>query len=226
MAAPDMVTRVPSTPPRTPVKPAAASAVAARGSNHELSSRESKDMVETLEQMNGWTPGRMTSSPPHPELQKCCIVREYPRCRDGAVSSFYWGKDRDGYPLISRRINGGKMSRAAKRAAKTCPIRIGRALRRISKGGRMLHTCNAPACVARYHIVEGTQQQNMQQRADQHRDRPPQPMVVMMRRSPRLSVNTPSPSPRTGAASGGRWIQHGAGTEPRDSVLPARCGAP
>ena len=30
----------------------------------------------------------------------------------------------------------------------------------------------------------------------------------------------------TGAASGGRWIQHGAGTEPRDSVLPARCGAP
>ena len=128
--------------------------------------------------------------------------------------------------LPHRRRPYCRRRRATTHHQGTADFRIGRAVRGISKGACMLHTCHTPACVARYHIIEGTQQQNMQQRAEKPRSHTPQPMVPMARRSPRLSVSAPMRSPRTSAACGARRTSHEAGMEPRDSVLPARCGTP
>ena len=118
----------------------------------------------------------------------CAIVQELPEAPLSANNPFYFGRDADGYVLVSPRLQYAAWPRA--RDGQCPPVRLTRWLVRAPSGSVVKHNCDNPACIRVSHLVCSTQADNL---ADARR---------RGRRRGRLGGrNAPSPALRSGGAA-------------------------
>jgi len=89
----------------------------------------------------------------------CCVVQELPEAPLSGEEPFYFGKDSDGYVMISPRTN--LHGWPTTRGGKDKPVRLTRWLTRAPPGSVVKHTCDTPACIRVSHLQISSQGDNL-----------------------------------------------------------------
>lgn len=127
---------------------------------------------------------------------RCCVVGGNFGATNGSSGGFYFGQTIAGYNIINRRDSSACWPTT--QAGRPCPVRLTRWMCSAPTGVCVRHTCDTPACIARGHLVLGTQRDNLcdaigrKRRSKEGRARPP-------RAHTRTAPLQPSSQPRTRA---------------------------
>lgn len=147
---------------RTRHPPASAQPTGSAGSVTYPSRRLLHEVVETLSQCPGneFTACDVLTARRGRDSH-CCIVNELPPSegRPSATEAVYFGRDSDGYIVVVARSPTRGWPLTA--TEQPCPVRLGRWIVAAATGEVARHTCDTPGCIARAHLIRGTQGQNL-----------------------------------------------------------------
>lgn len=169
--------------------------------------REFRAAVRCLAASHGnvFTVGQCLAHATSGPISTCCVVRALPPARADGADAFYFGRDADGYIVITPRGTRGSSRRAwpLTPCGMPAPVRLHRWVGGVRAGLHALHACDNAWCIARAHISSGTPRDNLRDQHERDRRRTRRVAVPAARRDLQTS-SPPRPLVRLGAAKEAR----------------------